>query len=105
MQGNSLLETYEGIKLFDEKLLETKTISKRQELIEQTQKKVNVSQKTYLGLLDEGRLKGIEKVLIDKELKENKELLKKILKAEEPAVNYGLFNGEPNASSTKAIRR
>lgn len=96
MQGNSLLETFEGIKLFDEKLLNENTINNRQELLDKTYKKINSLQTKYLDMHSKGILKGTEKMLIDKELKENKELLKKITKIEEPVASYGLFSGEHN---------
>lgn len=99
MQGNSLLETYEGIKLFDENLLNGNTINKRQELLEKTNKKINSLQTKYLEMHSKGALKGTEKMLIDKELKENKELLKKITKVEEPSASYGLFSGEQNTAN------
>ena len=94
MQGNSLLETYEGVKLFDESLLNGNTINKRQELLEKTNKKINTLQSKYLDMHSKGVLQGTEKMLIDKELKENRELLKKIAKVEEPTASYGLFSGE-----------
>jgi adenine-specific DNA-methyltransferase len=100
MQGNSLLETYEGIKLFDENLLNGNTINKRQELLEKTNKKINSLQTKYLEMHSKGALKGTEKMLIDKELKENKELLRKITKVEEPSASYGLFSGEQNTVNT-----
>jgi adenine-specific DNA-methyltransferase len=99
MQGNSLLETYEGIKIFDEKLLETKTANKKQALIEKTKEKLNSLQNNYVTLHNQGKLKGTEKAILEKELKENKDLLKKILKAEEPTVSYGLFNNGENAQN------
>ncbi|MCX6320560.1 MAG: Eco57I restriction-modification methylase domain-containing protein [Bacteroidia bacterium] len=99
MQGNSLLETYEGIKLFDEKLLQTKTNNKKQDLIENTKRKMNDLQSKYLTLHNTGQLRGTEKVIIEKELKESKDLLIKISKSkvEEPATSYGMFNKEESA--------
>ena len=99
MQGNSLLETYEGIKLFDGKLLVNKNVNKRQETIERTQKKIGDLQNKYITLHSVNKLKGNEKVIIEKELKENKELLNRILKAEEPTSTYGLFHGDATADN------
>ncbi|MBS4027532.1 MAG: hypothetical protein KGZ58_02750, partial [Ignavibacteriales bacterium] len=92
MQGNSLLETYEGIKLFDESLLETKTATQRQENIEKTQNKLSELQRQYVSLLNDNKLKGTEKGILEKELKENKNLLGKMLRVGEPSVDYGFFN-------------
>ena len=99
MQGNSLLETYEGIKLFDGKLLVNKTVNKRQETIERTQKKIGDLQNKYITLHSANKLKGNEKIIIEKELKENKDLLNRILKAEEPPSTYGLFHGDASADN------
>ncbi|MFH2144216.1 MAG: DNA methyltransferase [Bacteroidota bacterium] len=106
MQGNSLLETYEGIKIFDEKLLETRTANKKQKLIEKTKNKLNTLQSNYMALHNQGKLKGTEKAILEKELKENKDLLNKIMKAEEPTVNYGLFtNGENAQNIAKRLQK
>jgi hypothetical protein len=99
MQGNSLLETYEGIKLFDEKLLQTKTKNKKQELIEVTTKKVKELQSRYMTLHNSGQLRGTEKAILEKDLKESKDLLIKISKSkvEEPPTSYSMFNKEESA--------
>jgi adenine-specific DNA-methyltransferase len=99
MQGNSLLETFEGIKLFDEKLLLIKIVSDKQELIDKTKNKLNELQQTYIALHETNQLKGTTKAILDIELKQNKELLTRILKAEEPNVNYGLFQAEERADN------
>lgn len=99
MQGNSLLETYEGIVLFDEKLLVTKSTNGKQELIDKTKNKIKILQKKYFDLHGAKKLKGLDKAILEKELKESNDLLNKILKVEEPKAEYGLFSGEENASS------
>jgi len=99
MQGNSLLETFEGIKLFDEKLLLVKIASDKQELIDKTKNKLNDLQQTYIALHESNQLKGTKKAILDIELKQNKELLTRILKAEEPNANYGLFQAEEHAAN------
>ncbi|MFZ2657998.1 MAG: DNA methyltransferase [Victivallales bacterium] len=92
MQGNSLLETYEGIKLFDEKLLEADSASRKQELIERTKKKLDNLQSSYIKLHNENKLKGVQKAVLDKELKENNAFLKKIQVSEKSDNYYGLFD-------------
>ncbi len=97
MQGNSLLETFEGVKIFDEKLLHHTSASRKKDLVEKTNKRISELQSKYFSLLKIDKLKGVEKATIEKELKEKKELLKKINKVEEPLVKYGLFSGEEHA--------
>jgi len=107
MQGNSLLETYEGIKLFDEKLLQIKTKNKKQETIETTTRKINDLQSKYMTLHNTGQLGRAEKAILDKELKENRDLLTKISKSkvEEPAAIYGLFtNGESAVNISQRLQ-
>lgn len=99
MQGNSLLETYEGIKLFDESLLTSKKKNRKQSLLEITRAKVAELQSQYLDLNAKGLLKGTKKAILDKELKEQKELLKKILAQNLPGNEGGLFTVEENALS------
>ncbi|MCX6251911.1 MAG: Eco57I restriction-modification methylase domain-containing protein [Bacteroidetes bacterium] len=99
MQGNSLLETFEGIKLFDEKLLLVKIASDKQDLIDKTKNKLNELQQTYITLHQTNQLKGTTKAILDIELKQNKELLTRILKAEEPNANYGLFQTEEHTDN------
>ena len=105
MQGNSLLETYEGIKLFDEKLLETKSAGKRQDGIERTKRKIKELQSELISLHGSNKLKATHKLILEKQLKENKELLNKILKAEEPQVKSGFFNdGKEVSSISESLR-
>lgn len=100
MQGNSLLETYEGIKLFDDKVLLKKQTNKRQESIDRTKEKINALQSRYIQLHEANKLKGTEKALLDVELKQNKDMLNKIMKAEEPVTPYGnLFHGEDSSAN------
>ncbi len=99
MQGNSLLETYEGIKLFDGRLLVENTVSKKNSIIEKTQKKLSELQSRYIELHSANKLKGTQKAIIEKELKETKDLLNKLSKAEEPQATYGLFHGDASTAN------
>jgi len=99
MQGNSLLESYEGIKLFDEKLLDQTPIEKPKTLFDETKKKIEELESKYLEIHDNGDLNTVEGELIIKELKKNKDVLKKIRKVDEPQINFSLFGGEEHLTS------
>ncbi|MEK7263098.1 MAG: Eco57I restriction-modification methylase domain-containing protein [Bacteroidota bacterium] len=92
MQGNSLLETYEGVKLFDDRLLETKAMNTRNENIERVKGKRKEIEQKIVNLNNKGKLKGTERAILEKELKDYNEMFSRILKVEEPTVGYGLFN-------------
>lgn len=99
MQGNSLLETYEGIKLFDGRLLAQNGANKKDTIIEKTQKKISALQSQYIELHSANKLKGTQKAVLEKELKENKDLLSRLMKVEEPQAVYGLFQGDASAAN------
>jgi len=99
MQGNSLLETYEGIKLFDGRLLAQNGANKKDTIIEKTQKKISALQSQYIELHSANKLKGTQKAVLEKELKENKDLLLKLMKVEEPQAVYGLFQGDASTAN------
>lgn len=68
MQGNSLLEEYEGIKLFDESLiLDTRVEKKKRQ--EEIGKRKSALQQEYFKLHSEGKLNEIRKSEIEKEMK------------------------------------
>ena len=68
MQGNSLLEEYEGIKLFDESLImDTGKIKK--ERLEEIRKRKSEFQQEYFKLHSDGELSEVRKTEIEKEMK------------------------------------
>ncbi|HOU75520.1 MAG TPA: TaqI-like C-terminal specificity domain-containing protein [Candidatus Dojkabacteria bacterium] len=68
MQGNSLLEEYEGIKLFDESLI-ADTKSKQQD-IERLKEEQSILQKEYIELHSVNKLTQNEKARIESRLKD-----------------------------------
>lgn len=90
MQGNSLLEEYEGIKLFDESLIADKE-SKQQD-IERFKEEQSKLQKEYIQLHSANKLTQIEKTRIDSRLKDIAKQLKS-LNGEDSSksVNMDLF--------------
>lgn len=97
MQGNSLLETYEGLKLFDEKLLSDDNTSKKDDILTITKNKIQELQKQYLELSAARKLQGTKKAILEKELKENNDLLKKIITKKGADAKGNLFAGENSA--------
>lgn len=68
MQGNSLLEEFEGIKLFDEKLIAVIDNSKEKQL-ESLKQKQAILQKEYFELHSQNKLTSIRQAELDSELK------------------------------------
>ncbi|MBU4338993.1 Eco57I restriction-modification methylase domain-containing protein [Patescibacteria group bacterium] len=79
MQGNSLLEEYEGVKLFDEKLIAGSDFDKKK-LIESIKQKQLDLQKEYLDLHARNKLSKIKQTELDEELKKLDKQLKSFSK-------------------------
>ena len=92
MQGNSLIEEYEGIKLFDEGLIKAAPI----ELIEQIKhikNKINNLQKLYIELHSAGKLTKVKKAEIDEQMKQQQSILKQLQKGKDSdSVDADLFD-------------
>lgn len=103
MQGNSLLEEYEGVKLFDENIIRTVDTSK-EKLIEDIKKKQSTLQKEYFGLHSKNKLTAVKKIELDTEAKKLNEQLKKLSQVEKNDVEkLGLFDlNKNNESKLKA---
>jgi len=97
MQGNSLLETYEGLKLFDENLFSNDNSSKENDILTITKNRIQDLQKQYLELSANKKLMGTKKLVLEKELKENNDLLKKIINRKGTDAKGNLFAGENSA--------
>lgn len=79
MQGNSLLEEYEGIKLFDESIVSASPLDSTKQ-IEQVKEKQGELQREFLKLYKSGELKGSKKQQIEAELEKQNKLLDKLTK-------------------------
>ena len=77
MQGNSLIEEYEGIKLIDEKFT-TKEKTIREEQIYQTKERISELQKEFIGLYNQGKLSAVIKQKLNLDLKKQNKILKKL---------------------------
>ncbi|HDH05245.1 MAG TPA: class I SAM-dependent DNA methyltransferase [Nitrospirae bacterium] len=76
MQGNSLLEEFEGIKLFDEKLISSKPFDETQ--IKEIKEKQSKLQKEFIDLHNRGKLTKAERTRIEAEQGKLAVMLKKI---------------------------
>lgn len=92
MQGNSLLEEFEGIKLFDEKLIAVVDTGKEKQLELLKQKQVAL-QKEYIELHSKNKLIPVRQAEIETELKRLQTQVKKLNHSEKVnAENAGLFD-------------
>jgi hypothetical protein len=92
MQGNSLIEEYEGIKLFDEGLIKAAPIEMIEQ-IKQTRNKINSLQKLYIELHSVGKLTKVKKVEIDEQMKQQQSILKQLQKGKDSdSVDADLFD-------------
>jgi len=99
MQGNSLLEEYEGIKLFDEKIIKTIDTNKEKQ-IEEIKQKQSIIQKEYFDLHSKNKLTPIKKVELDTEAKKLNDQLKKLSQVDKNNVEkIGLFDLNKNKES------
>jgi hypothetical protein len=76
MQGNSLLEEFEGIKLFDEKLISSKPFDETQ--AKEIKEKQSKLQKEFIDLHNRGRLTKAERTRIEAEQGKLAAILKKM---------------------------
>ncbi len=80
MQGNSLLEEYEGIKLFDEKLIADSPVDETASLIQEAKQKQRHLQREYFRLKEDGKLTTFKRQELELQLQELDTHLKKLKK-------------------------
>lgn len=92
MQGNSLLEEFEGIKLFDEKLIAIPDTGKEKQL-ESLKQEQTILQKEYFELHSQNKLTSEKQVELNTELKKLQKQIKKLTQPEKGnAESAGLFD-------------
>ncbi|MEX1130383.1 MAG: DNA methyltransferase, partial [Candidatus Woykebacteria bacterium] len=101
MQGNSLLEEYEGIKLFDEELF-TKSIFDNTAQIAEIKTKMSELQREFFELYKKNEFQGIRKQQIEAELKKYSDRLKKLTKTPKPQVENGSLFDQVSEAQQKA---
>lgn len=83
MQGNSLLEEYEGIKLFSEELLSVQSTNNSAQIAE-VRGRLDELTKEFMRLYSMGELEGAKKQQLDEDLRKYNSLLKKLTKESKP---------------------
>jgi len=92
MQGNSLLEEFEGVKLFDEKFIVGFDLDKQEQINSLKQRQL-LLQREYFKLHSENKLTKIKQVELNNKLQEiNKRLKKLDQKEEDNSESFSLFD-------------
>jgi len=108
MQGNSLLEEFEGVKLFDEKLITDTPADETAALIRDAKKKQTLLQREYFRLKADGLLTSVKRQELELQLQEQADLLKKLGKREgKIGEEISLFDSEAKkkADELKQLHR
>jgi len=101
MQGNSLLEEYEGIKLFDEGIVSASPLDNTKQ-IEEINQKLSDLQREFFRIHSAGELKGTKKQQIEVELKKYGDWLKKLTKAPKVKADNGSLFDQMSEAKQKA---
>lgn len=101
MQGNSLLEEFEGIKLFDEELF-TKSAFDNTAQVEEIKTKMSELQREFFELYKNNQLQGVRKQQIDAELKKQSDRLKRLTKTPKPQIENGSLFDQVSEAQQKA---
>ncbi len=101
MQGNSLLEEFEGVKLFDEKLIAGPDTGKEQQ-IEKTKSELSRLQKEYIDLHSKGRLSNSKKQELDLEFKKLNGYLSRLTKPQKSNEGESELFDAPSKAKEKA---
>jgi hypothetical protein len=92
MQGDSLVEEFEGIRLFDEKMIIKNGLDNGKE-IEKAKERENELQRHYIQLHSTGNLSEIKKQMLTEQLQKQKKLIKNLTAAtRKKTENTGLFD-------------
>ncbi len=97
MQGNSLFEEYEGVKLFDDRLIKTDYSENKQNLDQANKRLLNL-QKEYFDLHSMGHLNQAEKKKLKLEIKKQTTLISDMYEGDDATV--GLFHFGNDAFKT-----
>lgn len=106
MRGNSLLEEFEGIKLFDEELF-TKPAFDNTAQIEDLKVKISELQREFMQLYENNQLQSPRAKQIGAELQKYNKTLKKLTETPKPKTELtGLFDQESEAKAkAKELKR
>ncbi|MBU0702056.1 Eco57I restriction-modification methylase domain-containing protein [bacterium] len=101
MQGNSLLEEYEGVRLFDEKLIFTIDLDKEKQIVGLKEKQAELSSE-YIRLHQADKLTWEKKAQIDEELKKISSQIKIEQSGKNPEKNATMFDLYNSTARKKA---
>ena len=88
MQGNSLLEEFEGVRLFDEELISKPSLDDDEYIATLKQRQSDL-QHEFIKLYSSGGLNGSKKQELDMELKKVSDSLKRLTRPEKPKSESG----------------
>jgi hypothetical protein len=91
MQGNSLLEEFEGIKLFDESIIPQEK-DDREDRIKKANLMISELQREYIKLHSQRKLSKSKEQLIDLQLKEQKKIIANLQEKPKSTGSIDLFN-------------
>lgn len=101
MQGNSLLEEFEGVKLFDEKLLAAPDLGKYRQ-VEKAKAEISKLQKEYIDLHSQGKLTDSKKQELNLELKKLNGYLSRLTKSPKTNKDENELFDAPSKAKEKA---
>ena len=105
MQGNSLLEKYEGIKLIDEQLL-TKFESSKEDQEKEIKERISEFQKEFMNLHNRGELTTLKQKEIEQKIQRESNLLKNINKiSEEGTLFNSFYNSKKKAQELSELQK
>jgi len=105
MQGNSLLEEFEGIKLFDEKLITDRPADETALLKQEAKRKQTALQREYFRLRDAGLLTSLKKQELELDLQKVVVFLKKLSKREGKLQEMAVFLTKKKADELRQLRK
>lgn len=103
MQGNSLLEEFDGVRLFDETLIASAPADQAEQ-IEQVKKKQSELTREYNRLQAAGQLTKVKRQALDDDLQKQANILKKLLKYSVPKSGTHDLLGCDSQKKSEALR-
>jgi curved DNA-binding protein CbpA len=104
MQGNSLLEEFDGVRLLDEKLLQPPAASRESEIAD-LKNRISVASQEFVRLHGEGKKSAAAKLAIEQEIKRLKKQLAGLVHPDEAKPDgQGELNQQTSWASLKRIQ-
>jgi hypothetical protein len=104
MQGNSLLEEFDGVRLLDDKLLQPPTISRESEITD-LKSSISLASQEFVRLHGEGKKSAVAKLATEQEIKRLKKRLAALLNPNADKTDgQGELNQQTSWASLKRIQ-